>query len=75
MLHSAELRLEPKQEATTIDEIDSITKEALDSLIKDGIVEVVGCNEYGELLYALTDFGRRYGKIILETEQSATFKN
>jgi hypothetical protein len=58
-----------------MDENDSITKEALDSLVRDGILEIVGRNEHGEVLYGVTEFGRLYGDVILRAEKSATFKS
>jgi hypothetical protein len=50
-----------------MDEMDLLTREAVESLVKDGILEIVGRNEAGEALYALTEFGRNCGAA-LQTE-------
>jgi hypothetical protein len=55
------------EEATRMDEMDLLTREAVESLVKDGILEIVGRNEAGEALYALTEFGRNCGAA-LQTE-------
>ncbi len=58
-----------------MDEMDSLTREAIESLVKDGILEIVGHNEEGEALYCLTESGRQYGDAILRAEHLVGLKN
>ena len=70
-----ELEVDREQAIEVYNEISlAETKEVVDGLVKDGLVECIGHNEEGEPLFGLTELGKQAQKQILEEQNKKNRK-